>query len=171
MTTTQVSRQSITALYAPHDLRANGGFKERYGFQPLSHRGHCCIWVGYVAQAKYLSENGVRLDGNHYAYVHHQYGFLSGSGQAFRFVDERGCPMDIWEQPTLMSDDCMLQDKTLLPPFRLDEAMERSRELIDALADRWHGVYHPCFHPVYMRTDWNYVYSAPWIEAVAVRCS
>ncbi len=146
------------------------GFKDRYGFQPLSHRGHSCIWVGYVAQAQYLSENGVRLDGNHYAYVHHQYGFLSGSGQAFRFVDGGGNLLDIWEQPTLMSDDCMLQDKTLLPPFTLDEAIECSRELIDALADRWHGVYHPCFHPVYMRTDWHYVYSAPWIEAVAVHC-
>jgi hypothetical protein len=171
-----LSHHTWVGYNPPHDEMRAGvkrqfdGFKDRYGFQPLSHRGHSCIWVGYVAQAQYLSENGVRLDGNHYAYVHHQYGFLSGSGQAFRFVDERGCPMDIWEQPTLMSDDCMLQDKTLLPPFRLNEAIERSRELIDALADRWHGVYHPCFHPVYMRTDWNYVYSAPWIGAVAVHC-
>lgn len=146
------------------------GFKDRYGFQPLSHRGHCCIWVGWVEQAKILSQNGVRLDGNHYAYVHHQYGFLSGSGQPFRFVDERSEPIDLWEQPTLMSDDCMLQDKTQLPPFSLNQAIERSRELIDALIDRWHGVFHPCFHPVYMRTDWQYVYTAPWIEAVADYC-
>jgi hypothetical protein len=146
------------------------GFKERYGFQPLSHRGHCCIWVGYVEHARILSENGVRLDGNHYSYVHHQYGFLSGSGLAFRFVDERGEPIDLWEQPTLMSDDCMLQDKTLLPPFSLDETIARSRKMIDDLADRWHGVYHPCLHPVYMRTDWEYANTAPWIEAVAVHC-
>ncbi|MCS6859630.1 MAG: hypothetical protein NZT92_04835 [Abditibacteriales bacterium] len=146
------------------------GFKERYGFQPLSHRGHCCIWVGWVEQGRILSENGVRLDSNHYPYVHSQYGFLSGSGQGFRFVDEGGDPLDLWEQPTLMSDDCMLQDKTFLPPFTLDQAIERSREMIDALTDRWHGVYHPCFHPVYMRTDWQYVYTAPWIEAVAAYC-
>lgn len=146
------------------------GFRDRYGFQPLSHRGHCCIWVGWAEQAKILSENGVRLDSNHYPYTHHQYGFLSGSGQAFRYVDEQGIPLDLWEQPTLMSDDCMLQDKTGLPPFSIAEAIERSRELIDALVERWHGVYHPCFHPVYMRTDWQFPYTAPWIEAVAAYC-
>jgi hypothetical protein len=146
------------------------GFRDRYGYQPLSHRGHCCIWVGWVEQARILSENGVRLDSNHYPYTHHQYGFLSGSGRAFRFVDEQGAPLDLWEQPTLMSDDCMLQDKTAIPPFSVDEAIDRSRELIDALADRWHGVYHPCFHPIYMRTDWQYPYTAPWIEAVAAHC-
>jgi hypothetical protein len=42
--------------------------------------------------------------------------------------------------------------------------------LIDALVDRWHGVYHPCFHPIYMRTDWQFPYTAPWIEAVAAHC-
>jgi len=146
------------------------GFRDRYGVQPLSHRGHSCIWVGWVEQAKILAENGVRLDGNHYAYLHHQYGFLSGSGRAFRFADEQGEPVDLWEQPTLMSDDCMLQDKTALPPFTMDETIAHSRELIDALADRWHGVYHPCFHPVYMRTDGRYPYTAPWLEAVAAHC-
>lgn len=146
------------------------GFRERYGFQPLSHRGHCCIWVGWAEQAKILSENGVRLDSNHYPYTHHQYGFLSGSGRAFRYVDQQGTPLDLWEQPTLMSDDCMLQDKTGLPPFSVEEAIERSWELIDALVKCWHGVYHPCFHPVYMRTDWQFPYTAPWIEAVASHC-
>ncbi len=143
------------------------GFRQRFGFQPLSHRGHCCIWVGWVDQAKILAENGIRLDGNHYSYVHHQYGFLSGSGKPFRFCDHDGSSVDLWEQPTLMSDDCMLQDKTHIPPFTVDGAIEKSRELIDALTDRWGGVFHVCFHPVYMRKDWNYAYTAPWIEAVA----
>ncbi|MCS7224438.1 MAG: hypothetical protein NZ959_07770 [Armatimonadetes bacterium] len=143
------------------------GFRDRFGFQPLSHRGHCCIWVGWVDQAKILAENGILLDGNHYSYVHHQYGFLSGSGKPFQFCDETGQPINLWEQTTLMSDDCMLQDKTHLTPFTIDQAVQRSRELIDALTDKWHGVYHACFHPVYMRTDWDYPYTAPWIEAVA----
>jgi len=145
-------------------------FRDRYGYQPLSHRGHCCIWTGWSEQARILRGSGVLVDSNHYAYVHHQYGFVSGSGQGFEYVDEDGAPIGLWEQPTLMSDDCMLQDKTHLPALTLDEAIAETGSLIDALVTRWHGVYHVCLHPIYMRTDLPYPCTDRWAEAAAAHC-
>jgi hypothetical protein len=141
------------------------GFRERYGYSPVAHRGHSCIWVGWTEHAKYLYENGIRLDGNVYPGAGYQYGYCNASGLPVRFMDETGAIVDVYEQATLSSEDMLLTDKSLLPAMTVDEATRLSITQIDEAAEKYHGVYHPCFHPVYVRSKTKC--SAPWIDAVA----
>ncbi len=141
--------------------------RKHYEYQPVAHRGHSVVWVGWTEHAKYLHENGLRLDSNIYPGAGYQHGYCSGSALPVKFMDEKGRLVDVYEQATLSSEDVLLSDKALLPAMTLEQAIELSLGQIDDLADKFHGVYHPCFHPVYVNHKSKC--SAPWIEAVARR--
>ena len=56
-------------------------FRARYGYIPMSSRGHSVIWVGWSEQAKYLSENGIRLSCNFTGGKYIGKGYIAGSGR------------------------------------------------------------------------------------------
>ena len=82
-----------------------GAFRKRYGRGPITNRSHSVIWVGWTESAKYLRENGVRLDTNFTAGRFHRAAYLNGSGLPVKFMDEDGELLDIYEQCTTLSDD------------------------------------------------------------------
>ncbi|MFH1476278.1 MAG: hypothetical protein ABIH24_02135 [Verrucomicrobiota bacterium] len=122
-------------------------FFERYEYSATAHRGHSVIWVGWTEHAGFLAENGFRLDGNFAAGPGYQEGYINGSALPVKFMDENGRIINLYEQATLSTDDGWAHDKSLLPSKTLGRAMADSLQQIDDLVLKYHGVYHPYFHP------------------------
>ena len=141
-----------------------GAFRSRYGHDPVTNRGHAVTWVGWTESAKYLRENGVRLDTNFAAGRFHRSGYVNGSGLPVKFMDEEGNLLDIYEQATMSTDDGWTTDKSLAPAYSIDECIALSREQADAAIDLYNAVHHPYFHP---RATRPYAQSVQrWLEAV-----
>lgn len=153
MPTLEESRQNLKSEV--------GAFREKYAYQPVSQRTHNLIWAGWLENARYLRENGIRLDNN---FLGFQHGFLTGTGLPFKFMDAEGCVLDIYEQTTVGMEDVWLTDKSLLPAMTMEEAIALSKKQIDEAADRFHSVYHPCFHPIYVSQPTHNIIE--WVEAV-----
>lgn len=143
-------------------------FRSRYGFAPVSYRGHSVVWVGWADMAILLRENGVRLDTSFVAGRFHQRGYLTGSGLPMKFVDEAGDVLDIYEQPTISTDDGWRSDKTLLPALSSEDCIQASIDQIDAAVDEFNTVYHPYFHPICTRPDG--LATGPWLRAAIEHC-
>ncbi len=140
-------------------------FRRRFGFSPLSTRHHGFFWPGWMDMPRVLERNGVRLDTNFAAGDDYRDGYVAGTGLPFKFMDEDGDFIDVYEQPTITCDDYVLQDKTPLGPLSIEEAIELSRAYLEA-ADSWaHTVVHQYFHPVYARRGWDHPPTPPWFDA------
>lgn len=123
------------------------GFLKRYGYSAVAHRGHSVIWVGWTEHAAFLAENGFHLDCNFAAGPGYQEGYINGSGLPVKFMDANGNIINLYEQATISTDDGWSFDKSLLPSKTLGKAMADSLHQIDDLTFKYHGVYHPYFHP------------------------
>ena len=145
-----------------------GAFRERYGRGPITNRNHSVIWVGWTESAKYLRENGVRLDTNFTGGRFNRGAYLNGSGLPVKLMDEDGELLDIYEQCTTLTDDAYLGVKVLAPALTIDECIAFTRERLDDAAERFHSVYNPCFHPV--RTRPGPESNQQWYEAAIEHC-
>ncbi len=151
-------------------LRAElGAFRARYGHDPVTNRGHSVIWVGWTESAKYLRENGVRLDTNFAGGRFQRGGYVNGSGLPVKFMDEDGELLDIYEQATMSTDDGWTTDKSFAPALSIDECIRLGKEQADAAIDRFHTVYHPYFHPLATRPAPRSVQR--WLEAMLAHCA
>jgi hypothetical protein len=56
--------------------------------------------------------------------------------------------IDCYSQSTVQTEDGSCSPKCLLPPLSEAEALALARELLQDCARRWHGVFHPYFHPI-----------------------
>jgi hypothetical protein len=160
----------------PEEWRARvqdefAAFRRRYGHGPLTHRGHCVVWVGWVASARILAEQGVHFDLDCIGYRHLREGYINGSGRPARFVDEGGELIDLFEQATQWSDDTCFIDKTFLPPFDLASAARGVTAMIDAAARRYHTVVNVLVHPIHTRTRTDAIPALAWLEAIASECA
>lgn len=141
------------------------GFRERYGYVPFSHRGHCLIWPGWTEMAQYLARAGVRMDAN-FVGAHCGHGYLTGSGLPVKFMDERGRGIDLYEQSTQWEDDVAIGEyfERLTP----EQAIAASLETLREARERYHTVVNFNFHPIHTRGD--YLDTTEWIAAVAEFC-
>lgn len=128
--------------------RITAEFGARFGFAPQTVRMHSCILPGYDEAPRLLADLGLRLETSFLEGYRFQSGFLNGSALPARFVDREGGLLDCWEQSTVLGDDTMVTTKTMLPPRTEEQCIELSLRLMRELAGRWHGVFHPYFHPV-----------------------
>ena len=126
------------------------------------------IWVGWTESAKYLRENGVRLDSNFTAGRFHRGAYLNGSGLPVKLMDEDGELLDIYEQCTTLTDDAYVGVKVLAPALTIDECIAFTQRRLEDAAERFHSVYNPCFHPV--RTRPGAESNQRWYEAAIEHC-
>jgi len=160
-------------LPSPDEMRAClrdelAAFAHRYGETSVTYRGHSNVWVGWSEMARYLSENGVRLDTTFIPERFFAAGYLNGSGLPVRFVDGDGAIIDLYEQATLHTEPSLLTDKCFRAPLSVEEALAETIALADGAIDRYHTVYQPNFHPVYTRPGARSV--LPWIEGLMAHC-
>lgn len=145
--------------------RITAEFSARFGFAPRSVRMHSCILPGWDEAPRLLADLGLHLETSFLEGYRFQSGFLNGSALPTRFVDREGRLLDCWEQSTVLGDDTLVTTKTMLPPRSEDQCIDLSLRLMRELARRWHGVFHPYFHPINVggrgRID-----TARWLECV-----
>lgn len=125
-------------------------FVEYYDYKPRVQRGHNLIWVGWTEHAQYLSENEIRMDTNFMATTGFQSGYLNGSGLAVKFMNEKGEMIDVYEQSTIGGDDAWMMDKNFLKEYTLGGAIDYSLELLKDAINKYHTVFHPCLHPIWI---------------------
>ena len=130
-------------------------FEERFGFKARSSRMHGVIWAGWVESAKYMADNGLRMDTSFTPGRYYQEGFICGSGLPFKFIDENGEIIDLYEQATIEGDDILFTLKSLLPPLMEEEAIEHAIDMIDRCISAYHCVYHPYYHPIRTRREFQ----------------
>jgi hypothetical protein len=141
------------------------GYRRRYGYTPLSNRGHCLIWPGWTEMAQFLAAAGVRMDSN-FVGAHCGHGYLTGSGLPVKFMDERGRIIDLYEQSTQWEDDVAIGE--YFERLSYEQAVAQSLDTLREARERYHTVVNFNFHPIHIRKE--YLNTRAWITAVAEYC-
>ena len=128
--------------------RITADMTRRLGFDPVSIRMHSCILPGYDEAPRTLADLGLALETSFLQGYRHQSGYLNASALPARFVGRSGEVLDCWEQSTVLGDDTMVTTKTMLPVNSEQQCIDLSLTLMRELATRYHGVFHPYFHPI-----------------------
>lgn len=123
-------------------------FQERFGFAPRALRAHSCIFPGWDENPQLLLEHGLRLDTDFAGGYRYVSGYLNGSALPVKFISRTGEVLDCYSQSTVQTEDGSCSPKCLLPPMTEAEALTLARELLSACTQRWHGAFHPYFHPI-----------------------
>ncbi len=123
-------------------------FRERFGFEPRALRAHSCIFPGWDENPRLLAEHGLRLDTDFVSGYRFVSGYSNGSALPVKFMSREGEVLDCYSQSTVQTEDGSCSPKFLLPPMTEDEALAVARQLLADCAGRWHGVFHPYFHPI-----------------------
>lgn len=123
-------------------------FRERFGFPPRALRAHSCIFPGWDENPQLLAECGLRLDTDFAGGYRFVSGYLNGSAQLVKFISRDGRIIDCYSQNTVQTEDGSCTPKCLLPPMDEHEATALALQLLDECTHRWHGVFHPYFHPI-----------------------
>ena len=146
--------------------RSLESFRRRYGYRPVTNRGHCLVWPGWTKMAEFLAAGGVRMDQNFIPRRFLQHGYLTASALPFKFMRDDGILLDIYEQNTHITDVGSVEaDKFLLPGLCEQEVLQVALHMLDDCITRYHGVFQASFHPH------QTVQQAMWLlEALVKRC-
>lgn len=128
-------------------------FRRKFGFAPCTARNHSAAWVGFTDQADLQRRLGIRLDSaNVYLsgfakepFGGPRAGYLNGSGQPQKFVDEQGGVLDIYQLGVQLNDE-MLKPQYL--GIDGEGAWEATRRLLHESRRRWHSYVTLSFHPL-----------------------
>ncbi|NUQ61771.1 MAG: hypothetical protein HUU20_04740 [Pirellulales bacterium] len=143
-----VSAQPDLATWRQCVAEIVGLFREKFGYEPRALRAHSCIFPGWDENPRLLAEHGLRLDTDFINGYRFGSGYLNGSALPVKFISREGELLDCYSQSTVQTEDGSCSPKFLLPPMNEDEALAVARQLLADCAGRWHGVFHPYFHPV-----------------------
>ncbi len=131
-----------------------------YGTPVRTIRNHAVRWQGYVDAARALATHGVRMEFN-YLPVAPFFWALCGSGRPMRFVDADGAVLDIYQQPTSWTEECLIHPEYVFSfKWTMGLAIAVTNEYIDAAATQYYSPVTINSHPVSFAG-----YSRPLIEA------
>jgi len=115
-------------------------FTGLYGISPsATSRNHQVEWQGWVDAAKVAANFGMRMDTSFYTWGpsvtypdgHQAHGYINGSGQPMRFIDQAGVIVPVYQQVTSLIDEGLITtdfSEHLTPAAGLAV----SRQIIDA---------------------------------------
>ncbi|BCX02942.1 MAG: hypothetical protein KatS3mg053_0880 [Candidatus Roseilinea sp.] len=144
-------------------------------------RTHRVLWHGWTDTAQLQASYGIgmNLDYYHYGPSFQQpdgqwvFGYFTGSGLPMRFVDLQGRLLNIYQQPTLLVDEQVLNMPWASNPVKLDvnSAVSISYHLID---QAMHGAYAAIamqFHidPISIKGPWTED-ALRWLEKTLDYC-
>lgn len=103
-------------LEAGYNAHWNEFLKFGYGPLPPTVRTHRILWHGWVENARVQARYGLRMNLDHYhigSAVQHgntmwAHGYLSGTGLPLRFVAEDGALLSVYQQPTHLVDEHLM---------------------------------------------------------------
>jgi hypothetical protein len=141
-------------------------FRQRYGYTPLSNRGHCLIWPGWTKLAEWLAAIGVRMDQDFIPRRFYRHGYINGSALPVKFMTQEGTILDLYEQNTHITDDgSEFDEKFLVSGYTRQDVLDVAYAMLDDCVEKYHGVFQASFHPhlTVERVMWL-------LEAVVKRC-
>jgi hypothetical protein len=102
-------------------------------------RNHQVEWQGWVDAAKIAATYGIGLDTTNYTWGpaitypdgHQAHGYINGSGQPMRFIDEAGTIVPVYQQTTSLVDEALVWGE-FSEHLASDDALAVSRQLIDS---------------------------------------
>lgn len=129
-------------------------FSEKFQLPLRSARNHCTAWAGYLELMVVAHACGLRMDSSYFTcsgYMRNRaydpYGAF-GMAMPMRFVQPTGEMIDIYEQPTHLSDDCWFQSgddySADISPDIYDDIVER---ILTDQKTQYHMPYGVNIHP------------------------
>ena len=115
-----------------------------YGTPSPTVRMHQSEWLGWVDAAKVEANHGVSMDTSFmtwgpamfYPDGHQPHGYINGSGQAMRFMDETGAIVPVWQIATSLVDEQLMIGQANGAEFTENlttaQSLVVSRQIIDA---------------------------------------
>ena len=94
---------------------------------------------------------------------------MAGSGLPWKFINEKGKILDIYEQLCQIEDDGSMHAKSCLPALSLEQVIQCSYDFIDASFEKYHTVFQIGLHPVYLGGTWD-LPTKEWLEALLAKC-
>lgn len=140
-------------------------FAGKFGYRPRAMRSHSCIFPGWDETPELFAQVGLNLDTNFAGGYRYVSGYLNGSALPVKFMSRRGQVIDCYEQSTVQTEDGSCTPKCLLPPMCEEEALALALQLMADCARRWHGVFHPYFHPISLAGR-THVHCQHWFKEV-----
>jgi hypothetical protein len=136
---------------AEEEVRA---FQDRFGQPVRTVRNHSTAWPGYLELPELWARLGLRMDANFFssAYLRHRTWspyMNHGAGLPAPFVHPDGRLIDVWQQPTHLSDDVLFH-ATVNYSLKLSAA--QFEVILDRIYDEMCQAFHVplcvCIHPV-----------------------
>jgi hypothetical protein len=131
-------------------------------------RHHSLEWLGWVTPAAIMRDFGLRMDTSYYAWgpalfnpdVDTQaHGYINGSGQPMRFIDQSGQVIDVFQQSTALVDEQLVTgDNSEL--LSIPAAVAVSQQLINESQNGSYAAVTTQFHIDYI--TFGEVY--PWVQ-------
>lgn len=116
-------------------------FEERFGHPSRTVRQHGLRWIGYTETPALLARYGLRMDLN-FVSMRPSKGYVCGAGFPMPFVDQSGAIIPLWQQPTQLEDDVILEDtgrrRAYSYQLSTEEAVALATRLIGDSLDRFH---------------------------------
>lgn len=128
-------------------------FRGRFGYTPRTVRNHSVSWVPYTQQAEVERSLGIRLNSSYVyssslaapPYGGPVVGYMNGSGQPQKFVDEHGRVLDIYQLGAQVCDEML---KSCYVGLDAEAAWGHTQALIDESIKSWHAFVLLSFHPI-----------------------
>ena len=131
-------------------------------------RHHSLEWLGWVTPAEIMGNWGLRMDTWYYAWgpalfnptVNSQaHGYINGSGQPMRFINQLGQVIDVFQQSTALVDEQLVTGDNS-EHLSIPGAVAVSQQLINASQNGAYAAITTQFHIDYI--NFGEVY--PWVE-------
>ena len=147
--------------------RNRDDFISKYGAPSRTTRNHQVEWQGWVDAAEVAAGYNIGLDTSFYTWGpavtyangSQAHGYITGSGQSMKFVDENGTIVPVYQQVTSLVDEQLVtgsESEDLSPA----QALAVSRQLIDESQAGYHAAIMTQFHVDYF----GYGEVLPWAE-------
>ena len=140
-----------------------------YGF-PYSptERHHSLEWTGWADPAAVMQSRGIRMDTSYYAWgpalnnptqQSQAHGYINGSGQPMRFINESGSVYPVYQQVTALTDEQLITG-SYAEGLTVPQALAVSRQLIDESQAGSYAAIMTQFHVDY----YQYSEVGPWVD-------
>jgi len=159
---------------------ASRSFHDKVGRAARVSRNHFLVWWGWSETAQLLAQYGFKMDltvtgmdsrklfaipNGRSLRTPTGFGYINGSGQPMKYINDRGALIDIFEQLTQVEDDVIGGMYTTDPPndsTTISTLTEKNRTLIDESVNKYHTALVWNFHPEHSVFRWPATVPLTW---------
>jgi peptidoglycan/xylan/chitin deacetylase (PgdA/CDA1 family) len=122
--------------------------QDTFGVDVRTIRQHAIRWQGYIEAARALEAARVELETNYYSIQPFAASYMTGSGRPMRFVDQDGEIINVFQQPTMISEDTTIGTHSFAPHWSTAFVLERVAGVMDENLSTYYTGLTVNIHPV-----------------------